>query len=114
MCAGSVGALHVASRRAWAWTRAVPAGGSAAASWALTAAAEALVALVAPLVPRGAVGLGMAVRVAMAAVGGDRVVAVVNVSTVRGQNAAADAVALEGGKGGGGIRRGAKKSFPSD
>ncbi|XP_062203627.1 F-box/kelch-repeat protein At5g26960 [Phragmites australis] len=52
------------------------------------------VALEAPPVPRGSVGLGMAVRVAMAGVGGDRVVAVVNVAAVRGHNAGA--TALEG------------------
>jgi hypothetical protein len=54
------------------------------------------VALEAPPVPRGSVGLGMAVRVAMAGVGAGRVVAVVNVAAVRGHNAAGVGVALEG------------------
>jgi hypothetical protein len=40
--------------------------------------------------------MGMAVRVALTGVGGDRVVAVVNASAVRGHVAAAGAVALEG------------------
>ncbi|RLM59077.1 F-box/kelch-repeat protein [Panicum miliaceum] len=62
-------------------------GGGGACGW---------VALEAPPVPRGSVGLGMAVRVAMAGVGADRVVAVVNVAAVRGHNAAGVGVALEG------------------
>ncbi|TVT99484.1 hypothetical protein EJB05_55153, partial [Eragrostis curvula] len=118
-CAGSVDAFHVASR-AWARPRAVPGGGCVvgacgAGEHLYVVASHAVelsfwrwggngvsrgggwVALEAPPVPRGSVGLGMAVRVAMAGVGGDRVVAVVNVSAVRGHVAAAGgAVAVEG------------------
>ncbi|TVU50774.1 hypothetical protein EJB05_02163, partial [Eragrostis curvula] len=123
-CAGSVDALHVAASggaMAWARPRAVPGGGCVvgacgAGEHLYVVASHAVelsfwrwsgnggsrgggsgwVALEAPPVPRGSVGLGMAVRVAMAGVGGDRVVAVVNVSAVRGHIAAAGAVAVEG------------------
>ncbi|TVU50787.1 hypothetical protein EJB05_02177, partial [Eragrostis curvula] len=117
-CAGSVDALHVGAM-AWARPRAVPGGGCVvgacgAGEHLYVVASHAVelsfwrwsgngvsrgggwVALEAPPVPRGSVGLGMAVRVAMAGVGGDRVVAVVNVSAVRGHIAAAGAVAVEG------------------
>jgi len=115
-CAGSVDALHVASG-AWAWARprAVPGGGcvvgacGAGDGHLYVVASHAVdlsfwrwhggggrggggwVALEAPPVPRGAVGLGVAVRVAMAGVGADRVAAVVNVAAVRGHAAAAAA-----------------------
>ncbi|CAD6254928.1 unnamed protein product [Miscanthus lutarioriparius] len=116
--AGSVDALHVASG-AWAWARprAVPGGGcvvgacGAGDGHLYVVASHAVdlsfwrwhggggrgsggggwVALEAPPVPRGAVGLGVAVRVAMAGVGADRVAAVVNVAAVRGHAAAAAA-----------------------
>ncbi|PUZ43625.1 hypothetical protein GQ55_8G023400 [Panicum hallii var. hallii] len=118
-CAGSVDALHVASG-AWAWSarpRAVPGGGCVVGAHAVGLSfwrcgggggasrgggggggggACGWVALEAPPVPRGSVGLGMAVRVAMAGVGAGRVVAVVNVAAVRGHNAAGVGVALEG------------------
>ncbi|KAL6642210.1 hypothetical protein ACP70R_020391 [Stipagrostis hirtigluma subsp. patula] len=85
-------ASHAVELSFWRWSgganRGCGDGGSRGASgW---------IALEAPPVPRGSVGLGMAVRVAMAGVGGDRVVAVVNVSAVRGHNAAAGTVSLEG------------------
>lgn len=123
-CAGSVDALHVASG-AWAWARprAVPGGGCVVgacgagdghlyvvASHAVdlsfwrwhgggrgAGAVGGWVALEAPPVPRGAVGLGVAVRVAMAGVGADRVAAVVNVAAVRGHATAAAAAAASGG-----------------
>ncbi|PVH61385.1 hypothetical protein PAHAL_3G020400 [Panicum hallii] len=123
-CAGSVDALHVASGAwAWsARPRAVPGGGCIVGAcgagdghlYVVASHAADLsfwrwsggganrggggscgwVALEAPPVPRGSVGLGMAVRVALAGVGGDRVAAVVNVAAVRGHNAAGGA--LEG------------------
>ncbi|RLN29952.1 F-box/kelch-repeat protein [Panicum miliaceum] len=122
-CAGSVDALRVASG-AWAWSarpRAVPGGGCVVGAcgardghlyvvashavdlsfWRWSGGANrgggacGWVALEAPPVPRGSVGLGMAVRVAMAGMGGDRVAAVVNVAAVRGHNAAGGG-ALEG------------------
>ncbi|EEC68824.1 hypothetical protein OsI_37394 [Oryza sativa Indica Group] len=52
------------------------------------------VALEAPPMPRGSVGLGMAVRVAMAGLGTNRVAAVVSAAAVRGHNAGGGA--LEG------------------
>ncbi|AQK57266.1 Putative F-box containing family protein [Zea mays] len=116
-CAGSVDALHVGSgARAWARPRAVPGGGcvvgacGAGDGHLYVVASHAVdlsfwrwhggggrggggwVALEAPPVPRGAVGLGVAVRVAMAGVGADRVAAVVNVAAVRGHAAAGGAV----------------------
>jgi hypothetical protein len=116
-CAGSVDALNVASG-AWAWyarPRAVPGGGcvvgacGAGDGHLYVVASHAVdlsfwrwsggggvnrggacgwVALEAPPVPRGSVGLGVAVRVAMASVGVDRVAAAVNVAAVRGHNTA--------------------------
>jgi hypothetical protein len=124
-CAGSVDALHVASGAwAWsARPRAVPGGGCVVGAcgagdghlyvvashavdlsfWRWSGGGGAnrgggacgWVALEAPPVPRGSVGLGMAVRVVMAGVGVDRVAAVVNVAAVRGHNAAAGG-AIEG------------------
>jgi hypothetical protein len=111
-----VDALHVASG-AWAWARprAVPGGGcvvgacGAGDGHLYVVASHAVdlsfwrwhggggrssggwVALEAPPVPRGAVGLSVAVRVAMAGMGADRVAAVVNVAAVRCHAAAAAA-----------------------
>ncbi|KAL6905670.1 hypothetical protein ACP4OV_003271 [Aristida adscensionis] len=91
-------ASHAVELSFWRWCGGVNRGGGGGGGdgSSINRGACGWVALAAPPVPRGAVGLGMAVRVAMAAVGGDRVVAVVNVSAVRGHNAAAGAVALEG------------------
>ncbi|CAN6344338.1 unnamed protein product [Urochloa humidicola] len=125
-CAGSVDALHVASGNwAWsARPRAVPGGGcvvgacGAGDGYLYVVASHAVdlsfwrwsgggasrgggaacgwMALEAPPVPRGSVGLGMAVRVAMAGIGGDRVAAVVNATAVRGHNTAGHGAPLEG------------------
>ncbi|KAF8671569.1 hypothetical protein HU200_049888 [Digitaria exilis] len=85
-CGGGDGHLYVVASHAvelsfWRWSGGGGAtrGGGGACGW---------VALEAPPVPRGSVGLGMAVRVAMAGVGDGRVAAVVNVAAVRGHNAA--------------------------
>ncbi|CAN6357542.1 unnamed protein product [Urochloa humidicola] len=124
-CAGSVDALHVASG-AWAWSarpRAVPGGGCVVGAcgagdghlyvvashavdlsfwrWSGGGASRGggpggWVALEAPPVPRGSVGLGMAVRVAMGGVGDDMVAAMVNATAVRGNSAASGGGAVEG------------------
>ncbi|KAG2614734.1 F-box/kelch-repeat protein At5g26960-like [Panicum virgatum] len=95
-CGAGDGHLYVVASHAvdlsfWRWSGGgggANRGGGGACGW---------VALEAPPVPRGSVGLGMAVRVAMAGVGGDRVAAVVNVAAaVRGHNAAGGGAALEG------------------
>ncbi|CAL4911723.1 unnamed protein product [Urochloa decumbens] len=92
-CGAGDGHLYVVASHAvdlsfWRWNGGVNRGGGGGGpgGW---------VALEAPPVPRGSVGLGMAVRVAMAGVGGDRVTAVVNATAVRGHNAAGGG-ALEG------------------
>ncbi|CAL5098407.1 unnamed protein product [Urochloa decumbens] len=92
-CGAGDGHLYVVASHAvdlsfWRWNGGVNRGGGGGGpcGW---------VALEAPPVPRGLVGLGMAVRVAMAGVGGDRVTAVVNATAVRGHNAAGGG-ALEG------------------
>ncbi|KAJ1274105.1 hypothetical protein BS78_05G037100 [Paspalum vaginatum] len=125
-CAGSVDALHVASGAwAWARPRAVPSGGCVVGAcgagdghlYVVASHAAGLcfwrwssrgggggaggggggwVALEAPPVPTGSVGLGVAVRVAMAGVGADRVAAVVNVAAVRGGHNQRHAAAVEG------------------
>ncbi|KAF8664650.1 hypothetical protein HU200_054359 [Digitaria exilis] len=91
-CGGGDGHLYVVASHAvelsfWRWSGGGGAnrggGGGGACGW---------VALEAPPVPRGSVGLGMAVRVAMAGVGGDKVAAVVNVAAVRGHNAAGNSM----------------------
>jgi hypothetical protein len=84
-CGAGDGHLYVVASHAvdlsfWRWHGG---GGRGGGGW---------VALEAPPVPRGAVGLGVAVRVAMAGVGADRVAAVVNVAAVRGHAAAGGAV----------------------
>ncbi|EEE52726.1 hypothetical protein OsJ_35142 [Oryza sativa Japonica Group] len=121
VCAGSVDALHVASG-AWARPRALPGGGCVVGACGVgdhlyMVASHAVelsfwrwcgangragdgrgwggwVALEAPPMPRGSVGLGMAVRVAMAGLGTNRVAAVVSAAAVRGHNAGGGA--LEG------------------
>ncbi|CAN6335588.1 unnamed protein product [Urochloa humidicola] len=94
-CGAGDGHLYVVASHAvdlsfWRWSgngASRGGGGGGASGW---------VALEAPPVPRGSVGLGMAVRVAMAGVGGDRVAAVVNATAVRGHNAAGGGAPLEG------------------
>lgn len=121
VCAGSVDALHVASGT-WARPRALPGGGCVVGACGVgdhlyVVASHAVelsfwrwsgatgrggdgrgwggwVALEAPPMPRGSVGLGMAVRVAMAGLGTNRVAAVVSAAAVRGHNAGGGA--LEG------------------
>ncbi|KAG8050718.1 hypothetical protein GUJ93_ZPchr0009g1571 [Zizania palustris] len=121
VCAGSVDALHVASG-SWARPRALPGGGCVVGACGVgehlyVVASHAVelsfwrwcggvgrggegrgwggwVALEAPSMPRGSVGLGMAVRVAMAGLGTERVAAVVSAAAVRGHNSGAGA--LEG------------------
>ncbi|GJN28377.1 hypothetical protein PR202_gb16490 [Eleusine coracana subsp. coracana] len=118
--AGTVDALHLASG-AWGAPRAVPGGGCVVGAcgagghlyvvashaaglsfWRLGVSGRggAWVPLEAPPVPSGCVvGLGVAVRVAMAGVGaaGDRIVAVVNASPVRrGHGVGGAAVPLQG------------------
>ncbi|XP_047051089.1 F-box/kelch-repeat protein At5g26960-like [Lolium rigidum] len=115
VCAGSVDALHVASG-AWARPRALPGGGCVVGACGVgdhlyVVASHAVelsfwrwhggagrgsdlragggwVALEAPPMPRGSVGLGMAVRVAMAGIGLGTVTAVMSAAAVRGHNAA--------------------------
>ncbi|KAF0890113.1 hypothetical protein E2562_037681 [Oryza meyeriana var. granulata] len=123
VCAGSVDALHVASG-SWARPRVLPGGGCVVGACGIgdhlyVVASHAVelsfwrwcsgatgrggdgrgwggwVALEAPPMPRGSVGLGMAVRVAMAGLGSNRVAAVVSAAAVRGHNVAGDG-ALEG------------------
>uniref|UniRef100_A0ACD5XYR1 Uncharacterized protein n=1 Tax=Avena sativa TaxID=4498 RepID=A0ACD5XYR1_AVESA len=114
VCAGSVDALHVASG-AWARPRALPGGGCVMGACGVGAhlyvvashavelsfwrwhggagrgsdlrAGGGWVALEAPPMPRGSVGLGMAVRVAMAGIGRETVTAVMSAAAVRGHNA---------------------------
>ncbi|RCV36394.1 hypothetical protein SETIT_7G315300v2 [Setaria italica] len=93
-CGAGDGHLYVVASHAvdlsfWRWS-----GGGVNRGGDVGRSASGWVALEAPPVPRGSVGLGMAVRVAMAGVGADRVAAVVNVAAVRGHNAAGGA--LEG------------------
>ncbi|XP_066340856.1 F-box/kelch-repeat protein At5g26960-like [Miscanthus floridulus] len=98
-CGAGDGHLYVVASHAvdlsfWRWH-----GGGGGSRGGGAGAAGGWVALEAPPVPRGAVGLGVAVRVAMAGVGADRVAAVVNVAAVRGHAAAAAAAsggAVEG------------------
>ncbi|XP_040384943.1 F-box/kelch-repeat protein At5g26960-like [Oryza brachyantha] len=123
VCAGSVDALHVASGT-WARPRALPGGGCVVGACGVSEhlyviASHAVelsfwrwcgatgrggdgrgwggwVALEAPPMPRGSVGLGMAVRVAMAGLGSNRVAAVVSAAAVRGHVNAGGGGALEG------------------
>ncbi|VAI15750.1 unnamed protein product [Triticum turgidum subsp. durum] len=115
VCAGSVDALHVASG-SWARPRALPGGGCVVGACGVgdhlyVVASHAVelsfwrwhggagrgsdlragggwVALEAPPMPRGSVGLGMAVRVTMAGIGRETVTAVMSAAAVRGHNAA--------------------------
>ncbi|KAF7064618.1 hypothetical protein CFC21_070890 [Triticum aestivum] len=115
VCAGSVDALHVASGT-WARPRALPGGGCVVGACGVgdhlyVVASHAVelsfwrwhggagrgsdlragggwVALEAPPMPRGSVGLGMAVRVTMAGIGRETVTAVMSAAAVRGHNAA--------------------------
>ncbi|CAO2143200.1 unnamed protein product [Urochloa humidicola] len=94
-CGAGDGHLYVVASHAvdlsfWRWS------GGGGANRGQGGGACGWVALEAPPVPRGSVGLGMAVRVVMAGVGGDKVAAVVNATAVRGHNAAGGGGALEG------------------